>query len=192
MFTSKIKKLYRRKRNSRLYQGDIFKDLVFVTGDPKTTTEKDIISLPYAIVLNQDCDLNCDYTSRNANGNQDKFLLSLLISPAFILESFAKGEHLGDWKMNTFNKEQIVKMKKNDSLKRYHHLRGEPDFSVPELIIDFKHFFSLPRDFLYKEKKTKYVASLNEIFREEFSQRFSNYLSRIGLPDLPEVNKEIK
>lgn len=189
MFKSKIKSLYRKKNNVRLYQGDIFKDLKFVTGDPETTTEKDIISLPYAVVLSQDCDLQSDFNFRETNQNQDKFLLSLLISPAFILENFAKGEHLGNWKMNTFNNGQIEKIKNNDSFKRYHYLKGELLFSVPELVIDFKHFFGLPRDFLYKEKKNKYIASLNEIFREELSQRFSNYLSRIGLPELPITKK---
>ncbi|MDP2918128.1 MAG: hypothetical protein Q8N68_01355 [bacterium] len=189
MFKSKIESLYRKKNNARLYQGDIFKDLKFVTGDPEKATEKDIISLTYAVVLSQDCDLESDFKCRKTNENQDKFLLSLLISPAFILESFAKGEHLGGWRMNAFNNRQVDSIKNNDSFKRYHYLKGEPSFSVPELVIDFKHFFSLPRDFLYKEKKNKYVASLNEIFREELSQRFSNYLSRIGLPELP-VNKK--
>jgi len=189
MFKSKIKSLYRKKSNVRLYQGDIFKDLKFVTGDSETTTEKDIISLPYAVVLSQDCDLQSDFNFRKTNENQDKFLLSLLVSPAFILENFAKGEHLGDWKMNTFNNGQIEKIKNNDSFKRYHYLKGEPLFSVLELVIDFKHFFGLPRDFLYKEKKNKYIASLNEIFREELSQRFSNYLSRIGLPELSTTKK---
>lgn len=188
MFKSKIKSFYRKKNrignNSRLYQGDIFKDLKFVTGDLNEATEKDKIVLPYAVVLSQDCDLECDFNSRKINDDQDKHLLSLLVSPAFILEKFAHGEHFEGWRMKPFNGGEIEKLKKNDSLKRYHYLEKEPLSSVPELVIDFKHFFSLPRDFLYKQKKEKYVASLNELFREELSQRFSNYLSRIGLPDV--------
>ena len=185
MFKSKIKSQYRENNNKRLYQGDILKDLKFVIGDPKIETEKDVFCLPFAVILSQDCDIQCDFFCRESNENQDKFLLSLLICPAFPIEEFSQGKHLEPWQMEIFEEKLIERIKKNDKYKRYHFLQGEPLLSIPELIIDFKQFFTLPRNFLYKQKKDKkYVASLNEIFRERLSQRFSNYLSRIGLPEL--------
>ncbi len=184
MFESKIKSQYRKKNNERLYQGDILKDLKFVIGDSKKETEKDIISLPFAVILSQDCDMQSDFNYEKLGKNQDKRLLSLLICPAFLINEFVQGKHLENWQMEIFNKSCIKRIKKNDTYKRYHFLANGLDFSVPELVIDFKHFFTLPRDFLYKQRKNKYVASLNEIFREELSQRFSNYLSRIGIPEL--------
>jgi len=186
MFKSKIESLYRKKVNARLCQGDIFEDLKFVIGDPELTTPKKIFSLTHAVILSQDCDLLADFNFREENKSQDKFLLSLLVSPAFILGSFAQGKHIGNWAMKVFNAGEMDKIKNNDSFKRYHYLKAEPSFSIPELVIDFKQSFSLPRDFLYNAKGNKYIASLNEIFREALSQRFSNYLSRIGLPELPE------
>lgn len=184
MFDSQIKNRYRAGENARLSQGDILKDLIFVFGDPEKNTEKDIISLPYAVILSQDCDLQSDFNCRKDGKNQDKYLMSLLVCPAFSLDDFAQGTHLGGWEMEKYNDKIIPRIKKNDSYKRYHYLSADNLLSIPELVIDFKHFFTLPRDFLYGKKDKSYVASLSELFREELSQRFSNYLSRIGLPEV--------
>ena len=183
MFKSKIKNQYRKKNNARLYQGDILEKLKFVIGDSEEETELDNIFLSYAVILTQDCDMRSDFICKKSGKNQDKRLLSLLICPAFLINEFVQGKHLGDWQMDVFNSKLAKRIKKNDEYKRYHFLSEESNFSIPELVIDFKHFFTLPRDFLYKQRKDKYVASLNEIFREELSQRFSNYLSRIGIPE---------
>ena len=186
MFRSKIKTRYRRNNNARFYQGDILKDLSFVVGDSGITKEKDIIYLPYAVILSQDCDMQHDFNCRKDSKNQDKFLLSLLVCPSFNLEDFANGNHFPGWKMETFSAKLISRIKNNDIYRRYHFLPAtvELKYSIPDLVLDFKHFFTLPRDFLYKQRREIYVASVNEIFREELSQRFSNYLSRIGLPEL--------
>ena len=184
MFRSKIKSEYRKRKNARFYQGDILKDLDFQVGHLKKETEKDKFHLPHSVILNQDCDLQQDFDCRKIKGNQDKYLLSFLVCPAYSLNDFAFGTPLRNWQMRKFYPKEIEKLKNNDEYKRYHFLSKESDFSMPELVIDFKHFFTLPRDFLYKQRKDKYVASLNEIFREELSQRFSNYLSRIRIPEL--------
>ena len=184
MFNSQIRTKYRKGDNKRICQGDILKDLDFIFGDPAIDTVKERISLPYAVVLSQDCDLQSDFNCRVDSPNQDKYLISLLVCPAFILEDFAHGEHRSDWQMAQYNSDLISRIKNNDTYKRYHFLQGEKDLSIPDLVIDFKHFFTLPRDFVYNQKSHNYVASLNELFREELSQRFSNYLSRIGLPEV--------
>ena len=145
--------------------------------------------MPYLVILNQDCDLQQDFDCRQAEGNQDKYLLSYLVCPAYLLENFASGKHIGDWQMRIFHQKEIVKLKNNEEYKRYHFLSKKLEFSIPELVVDFKHFFTLPREFLYEQRKERYIASLNEIFREAFSQRFSNYLSRIGIP---EINKSCR
>jgi len=184
MLKSKVKGRYRKGRNARLYQGDILKDITFVTGRSEKEKEKDEYSLPFFIIMNQDCDLNNDFNYRKKTDSeeQDKFLLSILVCPAFSIEDFASGNHLGDWKMRVIYKKEIEKIKKNDSEKRYHYLESNNELSIPELVVDFKCFFTIPRDLIYSHKKQGYVASLNELFREELSQRFANYLSRIGLP----------
>jgi hypothetical protein len=75
---------------------------------------------------------------------------------------------------------------------RYHYLLADIDLQVPELTIDFKHYFSIPRSYLYSSRKDHYIASINELFREALSQRFAYYISRIGLPTIEkEENLEI-
>ena len=53
---------------------------------------------------------------------------------------------------------------------------------MPELIIDFKHFFTINRNKLY-DQLDKRLCSLDTLFKEKVNQRFSNYVSRIGLPE---------
>tara|TARA_B100000315_G_scaffold134234_1_gene123648 strand:+ start:26 stop:499 length:474 start_codon:yes stop_codon:yes gene_type:complete len=154
-------------------------------GNPEKTEGKDCIDLPFAVLLSQDCDLEADFKCREQTiGNQDKYLLSLLVCPAFNIGEFANGTHFANWQMEPQSSKLIEKIQKNDTHKRFHFLSKNTEFFVPDLVLDFKHFFTLPRDYLYSQEKDVYVASLSELFREELSQRFSNYLSRIGLPEL--------
>lgn len=184
MFKSKVKNRYRKSRNARFYQGDILKDLSFVVGDKARSVDMDSIYLKYAVVLSQDCDVEQDYKGRAVNGDNDKYIRSILVCPAFDLEEFSPGNHFDGWKMEVFNDKKIKKLKNNDEYKRYHFLPQSIELLIPDLVLDFKHYFTLPRDFLYRKKKEIYLASLSELFREELSQRFSNYVSRIGLPEL--------
>ena len=74
------------------------------------------------------------------------------------------------------------KIVQNNQNPRYHFLKGEKMYQVPNIVIDFKHYYTIPRDELYKNYKNHYIGSINELFREALSQRFAYYLSRIGLP----------
>lgn len=183
MFKSRIKSRYRKCKNSRLYQGDILKDLDFVFGDSGRRTEKDRVQLEYAVILSQDCDIEHDFKNRKEGSDDDKNLKSLLVCPAYPIDKFVLGTQITGWQMKKFNSKDIDKIRNNTEYKRYHYLYNYSDYLIPELVLDFKHFFTLPRDFLYKQRKQIYIASLSELFREELSQRFSSYLSRIGLPE---------
>jgi hypothetical protein len=68
-----------------------------------------------------------------------------------------------------------------NEIPRYHYLKF-PDSDMPELIIDFKHFFTINRNKLY-DQLDKRLCSLDTLFKEKVNQRFSNYVSRIGLPE---------
>ena len=81
----------------------------------------------------------------------------------------------GDTRWNLIN---------NNEIPRYHHLDRYDDYNIPDLIIDFKHYYTVQRMRLYEEVSQTYLATVNELFRESLSQRFAQYLSRIGLPDL--------
>lgn len=163
---------------------------------------------PYFVVLSQACDLDKDYDSfqkyvyynekydlgslNNIPNNDlqsiysmyDKLLPSILLCPAFPATSLREGEHLKNYDnyiLNRINSKDWDKVKKNN-MSRYHFLKEDLDFQIPNLVIDFKRYYTVPTSYLYSSFDELYLSSLNELYREHLSQRFTNYLSRIGLP----------
>ncbi|MDO9517864.1 MAG: hypothetical protein Q7J10_07440, partial [Methanosarcinaceae archaeon] len=135
----------------------------------------------------QDCDLENDFENRSESTPEkhDKFLRTVLICPAYVAIDLRKGIHLEDLnlKMETFNSARWNSIMKQNNA-RYHFLEQDQELQVPELVIDFKHYYALPRDALFNMYDDNYLVTINHLFREFLSQRFSNYLSRIGLPKL--------
>jgi hypothetical protein len=169
----------------RLSQGDIFQDLEIIEHlDVKKsiiTVKK--ISFPFTVCLNQECDLETDFIN-NYHKKSDNNLLHISIAPAFLFEQFLNGAHWGGiFNPNNPQKRKDTTIKKiiDNEIPRYHYLKF-PDPDIPELIIDFKHFFSINRDEIYNQLD-KRLCSLDDLFREKINQRFSYYISRIGLPE---------
>jgi len=190
MQLSKINSTYIKFDDLRLHQGDILRDILIFEWakreDEEIVTQERVS--PYSIVLTQDCDLEQDYNSRSSSENgHDKYLPSILLCPAYPANALRLGTHLEDLgqKMQNFTSDPWNQLKKN-KLYRYHFLKSFLDLQVPDLVIDFKHYFTVPRDHVYQfiEKK-HYIATVNELFRENLSGRFAHFLSRIGLPELP-------
>lgn len=206
MYRSQINAMYIKHESlDRIYQGDILRDLPaiswsYVDGQYKVVQ----FELPYAVVMTQDCDLDNDYKNRQqimnleSNNNaenqkknnppkkkHDKYLPSILICPAYLAESLKEGKHLEDFNqvMERWDSKRFDSIKKQNK-DRFHYLESNPIMQIADLIIDFKHYYTIPRDVLYHMYSDKYLASLNQLFREYLSQRFFNYFSRIGLPDL--------
>lgn len=174
----------------RLAQGDILRDVehveYVVVNDGVIEFSK--IVFPLAIVLTQDCDLQQDHTFRSPEEKkqtQDKYLLSVLLAPLYNLEQVYQGEHLADLglKMATIKKggTQGNNLKHNET-PRYHYLEFPPEIPLVPSAVDFKHYFSCNVEYLKNHKQEKFVCQLADLFRESVSQRFSNFLSRIGLP----------
>lgn len=174
---------------NRIAQGDIFSDIDVQIHSLSTDTELETVTLhlPYAVVLTQDCDLFQDYSTRAdvEAKNHDKRLQTVLLAPAYLATPFRQGEHLLeiDMQMEPKSSEPWKKIaQQNDA--RYHHLKPCPLNTVPELVIDFKHYYSISRDALSRESSKRYITTLDELFREQLSQRFAAYLSRIAMPDV--------
>jgi hypothetical protein len=180
--------------SERVSQGDIYKNIEFIES---ITEEKGIIEInkiifPYVIVLTQDCDLAQDFKFRLDNSKtQDKLILSVLVAPVYNAEHFFAGEHLSELgrtmqKINIYKKDkELTTDAKNlfqNKTPRYHHLDFKKDLNMVASVIDFKHYFSLNLKYLYKIRKTNFVFKVSELYREDISQRFASFLSRIGLP----------
>ena len=190
---SRIDVLYIKHDCLRVCQGDIFRDYEHESGKVDLTSKKVITQkmfFPYIVVLTQDCDLEQDYNNRNSNSEkQDKYLHSILACPAYLAEQLKEGTHLDALgvKMERQPREKWHDIQQNLN-PRYHFLRGFVDLQIPDLAIDFKHYFTITRDSLYQFITNHYIGTINELFREALSQRFAYYLSRIGLPEINDHN----
>lgn len=193
MLKSKIKSQYENHSCERITQGDILRDVNILIVDGEGQLEVIELQYQYGVVLSQDCDLqqgckisNNQTDSSNPVAEFNQFLPSILFVPAFPAEIFRLGEHLiGLYKIKAqkINTDEWKRLKKNNN-SRYHYLPADQQNQVPDLVLDFKTYFTIPYKTLSNEHKNHYLTTVNEIFREELSQRFANYLSRIGLPEL--------
>ncbi len=180
----------RIRAQSRISQGDIYKDIEFIeyVVEKKGDLEVSKIVFPLVVILTQDCDLEQDYKvrwSRDKPNSQDKMLLSVLVAPLYNAEHVYQGEHLGDLGMQM---QTIVKNRthgrflRQNEIPRYHYLEFPPNINIVPSVIDFKHYFSVNSKYIKKIKSKQFVCSIPPLHREEISQRFAYFLSRIGLP----------
>jgi len=168
-----------------LSQGDIFQDIEILE---HINVEKSVVTVqkilfPFVVCLNQECDLESDFRNKS-DILCDNNLLHIAIAPAFIFEQFLNGTHWGGiFESNIPQKRSNTAIKKimDNEIPRYHYLKF-PDSDYPELIIDFKHFFTISKSIIY-EQMDKRLCSVDDLFREKINQRFSYFISRIGLPE---------
>lgn len=195
---------YETPDKRRPCQGAIYKDIQVSYFTPpeegKESTGADCWEFPYAVALSQECDLDQDHKRReliraSASSGEPgsgealdygSMVLSVLVCPAYLAESFKEGSHLRslNWKIKVKGGALWTQIKANQHA-RYHYLAACPDLQVPEAVVDFKHFFTLPTELIYSKynRSLYYIARLTVPFREDLSHRFAFFLSRIGLPD---------
>lgn len=176
---------------ARLCQGDILRDVEYIerVSEQSGIIEVSKIVFPLVIVLTQDCDLEQDYQSRwsraASSKNQDKWLLSVLVAPLYNVEHVHTGDHLSELNMEMMElprKGTALRFLRSNRNPRYHFLEFPPASQIVPSVIDFKHYFSANVTYLKPLKKRKFVCSVSGLYREEISQRFSYFLSRVGLP----------
>lgn len=182
-------------KEARISQGDIFRNVEHIESIVEKDGELSIskIVFPYVMVLTQDCDLEQDHFNRvgregNIPKTQDKHLLTILVAPIYNLKHFLEGMHLSELGITmrsdiNWKKSEGKFIQKNE-VPRYHFLEFGDDADIVDSIIDFKHYFSVNTEYLRSQQEEKYVISVEELFREQISHRFSFYLSRIGLPEV--------
>ena len=182
--------IYEKRQNDRINMGDILTDIEYkiLQKNDKEITEI-TITYPYSVVLTQDCDLEQDYDSRNTSveerKNEDKFVHSILLCPIFNADEFKSGEHLSELGINgEIWCSDLWKPIKKNIHKRFCYIKKDENTELPDLIIDFKNFFTLSRDYIYDTYEEKHLTSVRNLFREDISNRFAHYISRIGLPRL--------
>ena len=170
----------------RVRQGDIYQNVPYYESYKELNGEFELViyEYPYVLVLTQDCDLEQNKSSRNNTNkeNDDKHLISVIVVPLYNYEHLFSGTHLEKLGLTAHkhNSEQKNTIKNNKN-ERYHYIAFSDDVIVPDSVIDFKHYYSVSLDWL-ESNSTNRLCGIAPIYRELISQRFSNYLSRIGLP----------
>jgi hypothetical protein len=177
------------RKGARICQGDIYKDVEFIEYaiEKAGVIEISKIVFPFVVVLTQDCDLNQDYkVRRKETSNHDKKLISVIVAPLYNVEHIYKGDHLSELGMTMaeIKKDRSPgKTLRQNQTPRYHYLEFPANIPIVTSVIDFKHYFTVNVEYLKRHKKANFICQIGPLYREDVSQRFSSYLSRIGLPE---------
>jgi len=189
---------YEPIENVRPCQGAIYRDVTFILGLDIDSEDQGVNGIesfvyPYAVVLSQECDLTQDSKAREssqvAGGESsaiDKIVPSVLLCPAYQAEKLREGTHIEEaFGVRVPRKTNPIysQIERNNSA-RFHYLSGYRPLQVPECVLDFKHFFTLPTETLVRcyGNTSHLIARLSGAYCEEVSQRFASFLSRIGVP----------
>ena len=116
----------------------------------------------------------------------NRMIPSILLVPAYPEDNLREGTHLNflDLEMTRIGKKTDTRWKilMQNETPRYHYLIGSESLDIHSLVLDFKRYYSLSREYLYSVYEECYFLSLKELYREDLSNRFFNFQSRIGLP----------
>ena len=181
------------KINSPLCQGDIFKNVKYNYINDDGIEDLEIVELefPLAIIISQACDVSyMDEIIKNNGGNSTKYMPSILMCPIYQYDLSKTGKHLSEISAktemhieedNTFtNKDKAIAEK--DWHYRLHFLNVKDAHIAENSAIDFKHYFTVPASYLYKNKNNR-IYRLDPLRAEKITLKFSSFLSRVGLPD---------
>ncbi len=170
-----------------LRQGEIITDLseLRLNVPQFTATGEALFDIdlhPYVIVVSQDCDLTQDYSAKqDPQTAADKVLPSVLFCEATTAKLLRGRADINKdvWRRAVTNKNE-----------RYHVLESVPaqfdalGVGLPALGIDFKRYFSLPRDEAYHRIATDAHRRCRLVnpYLEHFCTRFFYYQLRVALP----------
>jgi hypothetical protein len=136
------------------------------------------VDYSYVVVLSQSCDLQQDFAGRQSEKPQLPDVLLCHVPTAEELRALCGGSDI--WKRIRQNKDE-----------RYHFLEKVPSEcdtrqeGLPELGVDFKRYFTLPTDEVYRRIElgpTLRRTVLCTPYLEHLSSRFAYFLGRVALP----------
>lgn len=140
---------------------------------------------PWVIVLSQDCDLDQDFKQRFQQDTYPDKNFPLIPNVLF-----CEVREATEIRSSPGMKSHIWKSIVGNNNFRYEFMQKIPpdkDFmglGIPELVIDFKSFFTLPTEEVYSflgNEKIKRHSWLNSPYLEHLKSRFFFYQSRVGL-----------
>lgn len=178
-----------------IHQGDVFRNVKYSYIDSEDDSSVNIIEyqFPMAIIISQACDVAfMDKLISDRTGKPTKFMPSVLLCPIYEREIAKSGNHL----KNVFDTLSIKYTEdyifvKNDlkvSEKNYHYrlhtlsVEYKDKMAITNAVIDYKHYFTVPITYLINNKNNR-IFRLEDVYAEQITQKFSNFLSRVATPD---------
>lgn len=171
-------------------QGDIYQNVIY-----SYPTENEYIQFqfPYAIVVSQACDvIAMDNLFRKQSGKATKFMPSILLCPLYYTDAVKDGEYVKDFFQGLefkleedilFNSKERSIIQKNWHYRFYEfNVQVETNEILPEVMVDFKHYFSLPISYLINNSQNR-VCCLDGLYAEQITLKFAAFLSRVAIPD---------
>ncbi len=181
--------MWTKAKNKTAVSGLLIKNLPALA--LQGTDLKAIVTFPFSILLSHACDIfefnECvkDKQPESKEPISRQMITQMIFCPAFDEDSFSKGTHLQEqygYEMTTTYEKEMKKIRDNHIL-RYHYLKG-PTPEIPNFILDFKHYFTLPAMFITKYLNDtvdeRYV--LDHIHYTCLADRFAHYLQRVAIP----------
>jgi hypothetical protein len=166
-----------------------YKIAVESLGDPDGVEIEPVIH-EFAIILSQDCDLEQDFKSREAirasGASLDRLDDKLL--PSVLMCEVATERAIDDAIRSQGNTIRQRFRKNQEERYQFLHAVAKSDDAAGDGLeamgIDFKRYFSVPTAELYAQLKSgcNRRCRLAPQYLEHLSKRFTNHLSRVGLP----------
>lgn len=190
-----ISKAVRPSMEDPICQGNIYKNVKYSYIDSEDDEGVDIIEFefPLAVLISQACDvIAMEEMIVSKSGKPTKFMPAVLMCPIYKKDTAKNGGHV----IEAFNRLSLSMVKDNvfhsddhkvalrDWHYRFHALEISVDSKtiLNDMIVDFKHYFSVPMSYLVKHKEDR-ILQLDDLYAEQLTLKFSTYLSRVAIPD---------
>jgi hypothetical protein len=159
--------------------------------DPNLTDVSSFL-LSYAVVSTPDCDLLQDFKARRKRLAGTLFSILLFGAEPPDRAKQRTGFGAKEWKYVLQNR--IDQFHFLDFSGMIHGGTGDP---AQGLVVDFKRYFTLTPQELYRQFTNNDIASqcrrvcrLGDLWREDFQRRAMSYMQRVALPDPSDENEQ--
>lgn len=191
--------IYEPSSGGAFRQAEILSDINQIKRTVAEQTDSIVIDLvhhSFAVIVSQDCDLDLDFKARNGlPGPEEKFVGPEKIIPNILICEVFTAEELRAF--SEIKPPIWSRIKTNEHIRYHFFQRADVELDgvgkgLPEMVADFKRYFSIPGDDLYDQLARSLDSKYGPVQRrlrlkspycEHFSTRFSYYLSRVALPE---------
>ncbi len=179
--------MWQQKADKKLSTGCLVLNLPIFS---KLEQGKEFSVFPYSIIITQACHIASYYKAlidqkKNPSEPYNRQLITqVLLLPAFEEESFKSGTHLEKQygkKIKSIETAVFSRIKIGQDFR--HHFLADHSHVLPNLFIDFKHYFTVPIEIVIEtvEQRESFPFELEFKHYTDLSDRFAHYLQRVAV-----------